>query len=121
MRQRGAAVVAALLVSSALSVVAPLPGRAATGTTLSQWIAKTHTEAFGRLPTQAEWQADVNYFAGAGCTTAALAERGRARYTSSEFLALPYTPPPGTAFAVVRLALGAQANVAVRWRALDPS
>lgn len=59
----------------------------------AQFIAKQYTEALGRAPDQAGWQAQVNYFQSNGCSADTLASLGRDIFTSSEFNNLGYDNP----------------------------
>ncbi len=51
----------------------------------AQFIAKQFTEALGRIPNPAEWQAWVNYFGTNGCSIATL-KTARTLYLSREYL-----------------------------------
>ena len=73
-RRIGIAALAALVGSLGLwfSPVSVPAGAQAAPVVPSQWIAKLHTEAFGRAPTTAEWSAWQSYYETSGCTTATL-------------------------------------------------
>ncbi|HMS87303.1 MAG TPA: cellulase family glycosylhydrolase [Acidimicrobiales bacterium] len=86
-RRIGIAALAALVGALGLwfSPVSVPAGAQAAPVVPSQWIAKLHTEAFGRAPTTAEWSAWQSYYETSGCTTATLRTKAQEVYLSAEF------------------------------------
>lgn len=55
-----------------------------------QFIAKTYSEALGRMPDQGGWGGVVTYYSSNGCSRATLKTWGRTVYLSSEYNGLDY-------------------------------
>ncbi|MBP9738334.1 DUF4214 domain-containing protein [Candidatus Saccharibacteria bacterium] len=60
-------------------------------TTPSEFIARTHTEALGRLPTQPEWNRWQSFYKSTACNEVSLSSLILDVYQSNEYNALPYT------------------------------
>jgi len=72
----------------------------------TQWIAKVYTEAFGRAPTDAEWNLWMAYYGGQpACTKDTLATLGRAAYKDAGFTER-YPEPAARAARVLALVRG---------------
>ena len=97
--------------SSAASATAIWPETAA-GPVPGQFIAKMYTEALGRAPTQAEWQAQVDSFRQAPHCPQAVREAIAAIYTGAEFVGLYPTSDdrPVRLLALYRGALNREPN-----------
>lgn len=57
----------------------------------SEFVARTYTEALGRIPSQSEWNKWQVYYRANGCTSTTLSKLLSEVYSSSEYSALPYS------------------------------
>jgi len=107
-QRRVAVLVVAVLVAALLAVGEPRPAqvRAAAPVIPTQWVAKIYTEAYGRAPTDAEWNFWMTYYgAQPACTKETLATLGRAAYKDAAFTG-QYPEPAGRAARVLALVRG---------------
>lgn len=102
-----AAALAVVLVASLLVVGGPGPQPARSAPVVpTQWIARIATEAFGRAPTDSEWNFWLAYYRGQpACTKDTLATLGRAAYQDARFTDR-YPEPAARAARVLALVRG---------------
>lgn len=86
----GAGAAAVAVSAAALGISITYAGADAPAYVPAQFIAKQYTEALGRMPDQAGWQAAVDYFDTNGCDADTVATEGESIYTSGEYADLGY-------------------------------
>lgn len=69
-----------------------LPAASPAAAAPAQFIAKTYTEALGRIPDQAGYRAAANFFDAEGCSGPTLRAYGRTVYLSGEYSSRGYDP-----------------------------